>query len=134
MGNVSIGLNTYHGRTHSIEYAESDRLRHMYMIGKTGVGKSTVFQNMCLQDINNGHGVCFIDPHGESIDWLLARIPRDRLKDVVLFDPSDTAYPFALNLLEARDDFEKDFLVNETIQIFYKLFDPKKTGVIGPQF
>src|SRR3989338_10779656 len=134
MGNVSIGLNTYHGRTHSIEYDESDRLRHMYMIGKTGVGKSTVFQNMCLQDINNGHGVCFIDPHGESIDWLLARIPRDRLKDVVLFDPSDTSYPFALNLLEARDDFEKDFLVNETIQIFYKLFDPKKTGVIGPQF
>ncbi len=134
MSNVTIGINEYHGKKRLIAYAEDDRLRHMYMIGKTGVGKSTVFQNMCLQDIKNGAGACFIDPHGESIDWLLARIPRDRMKDVVLFDPSDTEYPIGLNLLEARDEFEKDFLVNECIQIFYKLFDPKKTGIIGPQF
>ncbi|MEK9154286.1 MAG: hypothetical protein AAB798_02335 [Patescibacteria group bacterium] len=106
----------------------------MYMIGKTGVGKSTIFQNMCLQDIKNGKGVCFIDPHGESIDWLLANIPANRMEDVVLFDPSDIEFPFALNILEAHDDFEQDFLVNETIQIFYKLFDPKKIGIIGPQF
>ncbi len=131
---VQIGVNEHHGKRRLIEYAAEDRLRHMYMIGKTGVGKSTVFQNMCLQDIQNGHGACFIDPHGESIDWLLARIPRDRLQDVVLFDPSDAEYPFGLNLLEARDEFEKDFLVNECIQIFYKLFDPKKSGIIGPQF
>ncbi len=134
MANVSIGINEFRGRTRQIEYAEKDRLRHMYMIGKTGVGKSTVFQNMCLQDIRSGHGVCFIDPHGDSIDWLLERIPQDRLQDVILFDPSDTDFPFGLNLLEARDEFEKDFLVNECIQIFYKLFDPEKTGLIGPQF
>ncbi|MBI5644853.1 hypothetical protein HY970_02035 [Candidatus Kaiserbacteria bacterium] len=134
MNSVDIGINEYHGKERYISYAEADRLRHMYMIGKTGVGKSTVFQNMCLQDIRNGQGVCFIDPHGESIDWLLARIPRNRLQDVVLFDPSDVEFPFGLNLLEARDDFERDFLVNECIQIFYKLFDPKRTGVIGPQF
>jgi len=127
-------VNEHHGQKKSIGYAPDDRLRHMYMIGKTGVGKSTVFQNMCLQDIKNGQGVCFIDPHGESIDWLLAHIPTNRLQDVVLFDPSDTEFPFGLNLLEAHDEFEKDFLVNECIQIFYKLFDPKKTGVIGPQF
>ncbi len=131
---VHIGVNEYHGKKRLIEYAHEDRLRHMYMIGKTGVGKSTVFQNMCLQDIQNGHGTCFIDPHGESIDWLLARIPADRLQDVVLFDPSDMDFPFGLNLLEAHDEFEKDFLVNECIQIFYKLFDPKKSGIIGPQF
>lgn len=134
MANVHIGVNEYRGQRNPIEYAEKDRLRHMYMIGKTGVGKSTVFQNMCLQDIKNGRGVCFIDPHGDSIDWLLEHIPKDRLQDVVLFDASDTEYPFALNLLEAQDEFEKDFLVNECIQIFYKLFDPKKTGLIGPQF
>src|SRR3989344_7812940 len=132
--NVYIGVNEHHGKTTLIGYAPSDRLRHMYMIGKTGVGKSTVFQNMCLQDIKNGQGICFVDPHGESIDWLLTHIPENRLQDVVLFDPSDTEFPFGVNLLEAHSEFEKDFLVNECIQIFYKLFDPKKTGVIGPQF
>ena len=134
MSTVYIGESSHHGRTKQIGFSGEDRLRHLYMIGKTGVGKSTVFQNMTLQDIQNGNGVCFIDPHGESIDWLLEHLPPERLQDVVLFDPSDITYPFGLNLLEARSEFEKDFLVNECIQIFYKLFDPKKTGVIGPQF
>ncbi len=134
MKTVYIGANEHRGKRRLIGYADEDRLRHMYMIGKTGVGKSTVFQNMCLQDIRAGSGVCFIDPHGESIDWLLERIPKERLGDVILFDPSDSEFPFALNLLEARDDFERDFLVNECIQIFYKLFDPKRSGMIGPQF
>ena len=134
MNNVYIGVHEAREKKRLIGYAPEDRLRHMYMVGKTGVGKSTVFQNMCLQDIKNGDGVCFVDPHGESIDWLLAHIPKERLQDVVLFDPSDTEHPFGLNILEAHDEFEKDFLVNECIQIFYKLFDPDKTGVIGPQF
>ncbi len=131
---VHIGINEYHGTKKLIGYSEQDRLRHMYMIGKTGVGKSTVYQNMSLQDIKNGEGVCFIDPHGESIDWLLEHIPANRLEDVVLFDPSDESFPLGLNLLEARTEQEKDFLVSECIQIFYKLFDPNKTGIIGPQF
>lgn len=134
MANVHIGINDFRGRRRPIEYGAEDRLRHMYMVGKTGVGKSTVFQNMSLEDIRSGHGVCFIDPHGDSIEWLLERIPQDRLQDVILFDPSDTDFPFGLNLLEARDEFEKDFLVNECIQIFYKLFDPRRAGMIGPQF
>lgn len=134
MATVTIGNNEYRGKTTTIGFNDADRLRHMYMLGKTGVGKSTVFQNMCLQDINNGHGVCFIDPHGESIDWLLQRIPESRLEDVILFDPSDTNYPLGFNLLEARTESEKDFLVSECIQIFYKLFDPDNTGIIGPQF
>lgn len=134
MKNVIIGENDFRGQTRLIEFAARDRLRHMYMVGKTGVGKSTLFQNLALQDIENGDGICFVDPHGDSIDWLLERIPRERLADVVLFDPSDAEYPFGLNLLEARDEREKDFLVNECIQIFYKLFDPDKTGIIGPQF
>ena len=134
MSNITIGVNEYHGKKTLIKYGGSDRLRHMYMIGKTGVGKSTIFQNMCLQDIKNGNGVCFVDPHGESIDWLLENIPKEKLEDVIVFDPSDTEFPFGLNLLEARDGKERDFLVNECIQIFYKLFDPNKSGVIGPQF
>jgi type IV secretory pathway TraG/TraD family ATPase VirD4 len=89
---------------------------------------------MCLQDIRNQHGVCFIDPHGESIKWLLSRIPANRLEDVILFDPSDTESPVGFNMLDFKEETEKDFLVAETIAIFYKLFDPQKTGVVGPQF
>lgn len=132
--NITIGKNIFRNRETAITFKDADRLRHMYMLGKTGVGKSTVFQNMCLQDILNQHGVCFIDPHGESINWILERIPQNRLEDVVLFDPSDTECSFGLNLLDTQDTYEKDFLVAQTIEIFYKLFDPEKTGIIGPQF
>lgn len=131
---VTIGKNIFRDRETAIIFKDADRLRHMYMLGKTGVGKSTVFQNMCLQDILNQHGVCFIDPHGESISWILERIPKNRLEDVVLFDPSDTECSFGMNLLDASSPYEKDFLVAQTIEIFYKLFDPEKTGIIGPQF
>ena len=134
MSSVTIGNNIFRGKTTRIAFQETDRLRHMYMLGKTGVGKSTVFENMALQDIRDHHGVCFIDPHGESIERIIKHIPANRLEDVVLFDPADTGSPVGLNLLEARDETERDFLVAETIQIFYKLFDPDKTGIIGPQF
>ncbi len=134
MNSITLGTNLYRGKSTPIAFADADRLRHMYMIGKTGVGKSTVFQNMCLQDILNLHGVCFIDPHGESVNWLLERIPQSRLEDVVLLDPSDPDCAFGLNLLEAKSEAEKDFLVSQVIEIFYKLFDPERTGIIGPQF
>jgi type IV secretory pathway TraG/TraD family ATPase VirD4 len=134
MSDVLLGTNEFRGRKTPVGFKASDRLRHMYMIGKTGAGKSTVFTNMALQDIRNGSGVCFVDPHGEAIDWLLSRIPEERLEDVVLFDPSDTSFPVGLNLLEANTESERDFLVSELIEIFYKLFDPERTGIIGPQF
>src|ERR1700733_8565573 len=119
MTNVHIGASEFRGKRHLIEYGKEDRLRHMYMIGKTGVGKSTLFANMCLQDIYNRHGVCFIDPHGESVQWLLERIPASRLEDVIYFSPADGQFPIGLNLLEAKTPEEKDFLVAELIEIFY---------------
>ncbi len=131
---VLIGYNEFRGKRTPIRIGETDRLRHMYVIGKTGSGKSTVFTNMALQDIAAGRGVCFVDPHGEAIDWLLAHLPKERLGDVIVFDPSDAGHPLGLNLLEARDEHERDFLVAELIEIFYKLFDPGKTGIVGPQF
>ncbi len=134
MANSTIGRNMFRGRETPIVFNESDRLRHMYMLGKTGVGKSTVFLNMCLQDITSQRGACFIDPHGEAIDWLLKRIPKNRLEDVILFDPADEESALGLNLLEAHDEREKDFLVAQVIEIFYKLFDPEHSGIIGPQF
>src|SRR5436853_3471329 len=120
MPQIIIGNNIYRGKTSPILFSEQDRLRHMYMIGKTGVGKSTMFTNMALQDILDYKGLAFIDPHGESIDWLLQRIPKSRLEDVVLFDPSDTEFPLGLNLLEYKNDQEREFLVSELIEIFSK--------------
>lgn len=131
---VLLGEAEYRGTTYPIHLKSADRLRHLYMIGKTGVGKSTLFQNLMLQDIINGSGCCFVDPHGEAIDWLLERIPPERAQDVVLFDPADVEWPIGLNILEWHTEAEKDFLVAEAIQIFYKLFDPDQTGIIGPQF
>jgi hypothetical protein len=131
---VQFGTAEFRNERYSIQMGAADRLRHMYMIGKTGTGKSTLYQNMMLQDIRAGAGCCFVDPHGEAIDWLLKMIPPERLDDVVLFDPSDTAWPLGLNLLEWKNDGEKDFLVAEAIHIFQKLFDPDQQGVVGPQF
>lgn len=131
---IHIGHAHWRDRTYRVEIKPADRLRHLYMIGKTGTGKSTLFQNMMLQDIMAGAGGCYVDPHGESIDWLLKHIPPERLEDVVLFDPADTDWPMGLNLLEWKTPEEKDFLVSEAIQIFYKLFDPQKQGIVGPQF
>lgn len=131
---ITLGTNVFRNRHTSIIFKDADRNRHMYMLGKTGVGKSTLFQNMFLQDVINGRGVCLIDPHGESVAWLLERIPAHRHEDVILFDPSDTTAAVGLNLLDAADESERDFLVNQLIEIFYKLFDPEHTGVIGPQF
>ena len=131
---ITLGHNVFRGKSTPIQFQDADRLRHMYMIGKTGTGKSTLFANMAMQDINNYHGVCFIDPHGEAVNRLLQSLPKARMEDVILFDPSDTQNPLGLNLLEAKSEQEQDFLVGELIEIFYKLFDPEKTGIIGPQF
>ncbi len=131
---VQFGTASFRNETYSVELSTADRLRHMYMIGKTGTGKSTVYQNMMLQDIRAGAGCCFVDPHGEAIDWLLAAIPPERLDDVVVVDPADTDWPIGLNLLEWKTEGEKDFLVAEAIHIFQKLFDPDQQGIVGPQF
>ncbi len=129
-----LGISLFQNRERSVKLMAEDRLRHLYMIGKTGVGKTVLFENMILQDVKEGRGVCYIDPNGDAIEFLLDRIPSDRLGDVILFNPSDIERPFGLNLLEYRADEERDFLVQEAIQIFYKLFDPGQTGIIGPQF
>lgn len=134
MYEVELGESVYRGQHRLVGLNKTDRFRHTYMIGKTGTGKSTLYQNMALQDIIAGRGICFVDPHGEAIDFIIKRIPKNRLDDVVLFDPSETNAPIGLNLLEWKEESEKDFLVSEAIQIFYKIFDPQGSGVIGPQF
>lgn len=115
-----------------IRMKEVDRRRHIYIIGMTGTGKSTTMETMCIQDMVNGKGVCFIDPHGESIDRILPFVPKDRLEDVIIFDPSDIERPIGLNMLEAKNSFEMDKAAQEMINIFYKLLpDP---SMAGPMF
>lgn len=133
-GGLRIGDSRYRNQLKPVVIAPQDRLRHLYLIGQTGTGKSTLFQSLFLQDIIAGNGGCYIDPHGETIDWLLARVPKHRVKDVVLFDPSRKEALLGLNLLEWQTPDERDLLVQELILLFYKVFDPDRTGIIGPQF
>lgn len=126
-----LGKNIYRGQEKLIRIKNDDRRRHIYTIGKTGVGKSWLIRNMAVQDILAGHGVGVIDPHGELIEGILERIPKERINDVFLFDPSDVERPVGLNMLEARSEEQRDFAVQEMIAIFYKLFPPE---IIGPMF
>lgn len=129
-----LGESIYRGETKMVKIKDEDRRRHIFMIGKTGVGKTTLFENMIKQDILAGKGVCFIDPLGDAIEHILHYIPKERAEDVIIFDPSDTSRPSGLNLLEWHKPEERDFLVAEWLEIFTKLFDPQKTGIVGPQF
>lgn len=131
---VLIGKNVFRGVEKQVKIASDDRRRHIYVIGKTGTGKTTWMQNLALQDINNGEGVCVIDPHGDMIEWLLQRIPKERVDDVIHFYPPDVDRPLGLNLLEAKNPAEKDMVVSEMLAIFYKLFDPNSSGIVGPIF
>lgn len=131
---LALGEHEYRGTRELVRIKPDDRRRHLYAIGMTGTGKSTFFESMILQDIREGRGVAFFDPHGEAVTNIISRIPKERAEDVIIFDPSDRERPFGLNLLEWQTPEQKDFLVQETVQIFYKLFDPNAQGFIGPQF
>lgn len=128
-----LGKSSYRGLSKPVYIQKDDRRRHMYVIGKTGVGKSEFLKDMILQDIKNGEGVCFIDPH-DTIDKLLPLIPPERAEDVILFDPSDTLRPMGLNMLEAQTEQERHYIVSSIVGLMYKLYDPNKTGIIGPRF
>ncbi|MBU2632807.1 type IV secretion system DNA-binding domain-containing protein [Patescibacteria group bacterium] len=128
-----LGTSTFRGLSKPVYIQKDDRRRHMYVVGKTGVGKSEFLKDMILQDIKNGEGVCFIDPH-DTIEKLLPLIPPERAEDVILFDPSDTDRPMGLNMLEANTEAEKHFVASSIIGLMYKLYDPNKTGIIGPRF
>lgn len=128
-----LGRSVYRGTVRPIYISQEDRSRHTYIIGKTGVGKSELMTDMILQDIRAGKGVCFIDPH-DTIEKLLELIPPERAEDVIYFDPSDLERPLGLNMLEAETEQQQHFVVTSIIGLMYKLYDPHKTGIIGPRF
>ena len=129
-----LGMSTYRGLSRPVFMGEDDRRRHMYIIGKTGVGKSELLKQMIIQDIKEGKGIGVIDPHGDLIEDVLKLIPPERSEDVILFDPSDTERPMGLNMLEANTESEKHYVVSSIVGLMYKLYDPNKTGIIGPRF
>ena len=127
---IILGINSYRGKDTEIHMAREDRMRHFYVIGQTGTGKTNIMLNMITQDIRNGDGVCYVDPHGTDIQTILSRIPKERLDDVIYFDPAYTARPMGLNMLEYDPQYpeQKTFVVNEMMGIFNKLFDMKIGG------
>ena len=132
---VLLGVNSYRNIDTNIFMASEDRLRHMYVIGQTGTGKSTLLKNMIIQDVIAGNGVCMIDPHGVDVLDVLANVPKERYEDVIYFDPSHTESPMALNMLEYDHTHpeQKTFVVNELFSIFQKLYGAVPES-LGPMF
>ncbi|MFH1790280.1 MAG: type IV secretion system DNA-binding domain-containing protein [bacterium] len=129
---IILGKVNYRGIESLVRMKREDRRRHLYTIGKSGGGKSVFIQNLAIQDIQNGEGVCVIDPHGDFVEYVLQHIPKERADDVIHFSPADIDRPIGLNMLEARTEEQKDFVTQEMISIFYKLVtDP---SMIGPMF
>jgi len=129
-----LGTNEYRGVVSNVRIKPADRMRHTYIIGKSGVGKSVLLANMAIQDVIAGHGLCMIDPHGDLIEEVLKHVPSERADDVIIFSPADIERPMSINLLEfdPRYPEQKSFVINEMIGIFDKLYDLKATG--GPIF
>lgn len=128
-----IGDNIYRGVSKKFCLTDTDRQRHFYIVGQTGVGKSWLLADMALQDIKAGKGVCFIDPH-DTYESILERIPPERVEDVIYFDPSQTERPMGFNVMELDNEEQKDFVTSSIINLMYKLYDPYKTGIVGPRF
>ncbi len=129
-----IGQSVYRGEKRPVRITREDRRRHVYIVGQTGTGKSVLLQNLSDQDIKAGEGVCVIDPNGDLIEDVLSRVPKERMEDVVVFDPSNLDRSLGLNMLEydPLHSQQKTFIVNELLSIFDTLYNLKTTG--GPMF
>lgn len=129
-----LGYNLFRGAKKPIRLSLNDRRRHMYVVGQTGVGKSIFLENLALQDMLSGRGFAFVDPHGETVERLMSMVPKERTEDVVYFCPADMDYPMGLNLFEYHSPEQRDFLIQEAINMLEKLYDPHNQGIIGPRY
>ncbi len=130
---VFLGTNEFRGNQKAIYLDDKNRRRHMYVIGQTGMGKSVFLENIAFQDMCDGRGFAFIDPHGDAVDALLERVPEERIDDVIYFDPSDIEHPVGMNMFEFTNPDQKDFIVQEGISMLQSLFDPQNQGFFGPR-
>lgn len=129
-----MGYNVFRGTKKPIRLSLYDRQRHMYVVGQTGTGKSTYLENLALQDMLSGGGFAFVDPHGDTAEKLLAMVPKERTEDVIYFCPADMDYPMGLNLFEFNTPDQKDFLIQEALDMLHKLYDPNQQGIMGPRY
>lgn len=129
-----LGKSKYRGTERGIYMSLEDRRRHTYIIGKTGTGKSEFLKDLALQDIKAGNGVAVIDPHGDLVEDLLQLMPPERAEDVIYFNPADTERPLGMNIMEAHTDEQQQFMASAVIGLMYKLYDPHRTGIVGPRF
>jgi len=117
-----IGNTDYRGDKITFGIREEDKFRHMYIVGKTGTGKSTFIANLLKSDMQAGKGVCLLDPHGELVDIALEHIPKNRINDVILFDVADSDRPIGFNLLQADTEEGKNLIISGVVGTFKKLF------------
>ncbi len=127
---ILLGHSHYRGEKIPIYMKNEDRFRHFYVIGQTGTGKSSIFQSMIRQDLRGGKGLCIIDPHGSLVESVLPFVPKDRVDDVIIFDPSDLERPMGLNLLEANTPEEMDMVALDAMNIMIKMFNEE---IFGPR-
>lgn len=127
---ILLGHNHYRGKATPIHMKRDDRFRHFYVIGQTGTGKSSIFQVMIRQDMQNNDGLCVVDPHGSLIEDLLPFVPKERIDDVIIFDPADLERPMGLNMLEGVTEEEKDMIALDAMNIMIKMFNEE---VFGPR-
>ena len=128
-----LGTNEFRGVKKPIYLSEDDRRRHMYVIGQTGMGKSVFLENLAFQDMCDGKGFAFIDPHGDAVEAILKRVPEERVDDIIYFDPADIEHPVGMNMFEFASEDQKDFIVQEGISMLQSLFDPQNQGFFGPR-
>jgi hypothetical protein len=129
-----LGETFFRGETKEVRVTQDDQRRHIYILGQTGTGKTNTLKNMILDGINKGHGVCYIDPHGQDLEDILNKVPKERAEDVIVFDAGDIDRPIGLNLFDAKTIEQQDFVIQEAITMLYKLYDPGHTGIVGPRF
>ena len=127
-----LGKSVYRGVDRPIYIDDNDRRQHVYIVGATGTGKSLLMSQMILQDIRAGKGVCFIDPH-DTYETILEQMPPERAEDVIYFDPANLERPMGLNIMEAYSEEQRHYIVTSIIGLFYKLYDPHQTGIVGPR-
>jgi hypothetical protein len=116
-----LGENVHQGRRTTVSLSREQRLRHMYIVGATGTGKSTLLLNLIAQDMRQGEGIAVLDPHGDLIDKILANVPENRLGDVILIDPADSEYPVGLNVLSSHSEVEMNVLSSDLVAVFRRL-------------
>ena len=129
---IALFINDHQGIAQPIQMSTEDRMRHMFIVGQTGTGKSTLMESLILQDIESGKGIAVVDPHGDMVDNVLGKIPEKRMEDVIVLDLLEKDRPLGLNLIEWQEIEDRDIIIDDLYQNLDRIYDMRTTG--GPIF